>query len=222
MLDNWLSKSKLKKWVENFTKRHLLGKISPNQITIMGLVIGLISAFTIFLSGTLPWMIELMIVSSIMMVISFIMDAFDGALARLNEPTILGGVLDMFCDRTVEVSIIIALISTDPIQLTWPGIFSLASMVLCITMFLVVGGAIKAEELKEAQKVIYYRKGLMERSETFLILLFINILFFWRNWLLWIFASLVFLTALLRLRDASNLFRSINDTDDKKRSAKKE
>jgi phosphatidylglycerophosphate synthase len=125
---------------------------------------------------------------------------------RLEEPSEFGGILDMFCDRIVEVSLIIAIISTDPSNLLWPGIFSLGAIVLCITMFLVVGGSIKAEALKETQKVIYYRKGLMERSETFMFLLLIT-LFIWLRWiLLWLFAALVFLTALLRLYDAYKIF----------------
>jgi hypothetical protein len=79
-------------------------------------------------------------------------------------------------------------------------------------MFLVVGGSFKVENLEESEKVIYYRKGLMERSETLIFLFLMNIFFFWywRFILLWLFASLIFLTALLRLKDAYLMFRSSN------------
>jgi len=206
MLDNWLLKSKLKKYVKNFVKRVFLGKITANQLTFLNLLLGILSAISIFLSARLQWDIIFIILSIILMIFSFLFDAFDGALARLEEPSKFGGILDMFCDRMVEVSIIIAIISTDPTNLLWPGIFSLGANVLCITMFLIVGGSIKAENLKETQKVIYYRKGLMERSETFVFLILITILIWWRWILLWLFAALVFLTALLRLYDAYKIF----------------
>ena len=208
MIDKWLSKSKLKNGIEKLANKLLLGKISANQLTITGLIIGLLSSFFIFLSGILLWKLELIVCSIVLMVISFFFDALDGAVARLEESTTFGGILDIFCDRTVEVSIIIALISTDPLILMWPGIFSLGAVILCITMFLLVGASVKAKDLEESKKVIYYRHGLMERSETLLFLLFTTIFIVWRFILLWAFAVLVFITALLRLRDANIIFKT--------------
>ena len=206
MIDNWLSKTKIKNLFEKLAKKLFLGRISANLLTIIGLVLGLLSAFFIFLSGILPCTFELIIISTIFISLSFFFDILDGALARLEEPTTFGGILDIFCDRTVEVTIILALISTDPLNLMWPGLFSLAAIVLCISMFLAVGGAISVDNLNESQKVIYYRKGLIERSETFIFLMMITIFYPWRLFLLWIFAILVFITAILRLRDAFLIF----------------
>jgi len=208
MIDKWLSKSKLKNGIEKLANKLLLGKISANQLSLTGLIIGLLSSFFIFLSGLLLWKLALIVCSIVLMVISFFFDALDGAIARLEEPTTFGGILDIFCDRTVEVSIIIALISTDPLILMWPGIFSLGAVILCITMFLLVGASVKAKDLEESKKVIYYRHGLMERSETLLFLLFTTIFIVWRFILLWAFAVLVFITALLRLRDANIIFKT--------------
>ncbi|MFX1326131.1 MAG: CDP-alcohol phosphatidyltransferase family protein, partial [Promethearchaeota archaeon] len=134
-------------------------------------------------------------------------DILDGALARIEIPTKFGGILDIFSDRTVEVFIIISLISTDPIELMWSGIFSLGMIVLCISMFLLVGGIVKPEELKEVKKAIYYRHGLMERSETLIFLFLIIILIPLRNILFWIFSFLILLTAILRLIDAYRILR---------------
>jgi len=210
MIDSWLSKSKLKEKIENFVKKRFQGKISANQLSLIGLVLGLISAFFIFLSGIfVDIVLILIIISSIIMSFSFLFDLFDGAMARIEDPTVFGGILDIVCDRTVEVFIIIALISTNSINLLWPGIFLLGAIIICITMFLVVGGTVKTEELDESKKVIYYRMGLMERTETFLFLLIITIFYFgpWRFILLWTFTILVFLTAILRLRDAYILLK---------------
>jgi len=208
MIDKWLSKTKFTTLVEKLAKRLFYNKISANQVTILALIIGLMSALSIFLSGILIWKLQLIICAAILMFISFFLDALDGTLARLEKPTAFGGIIDIFSDRTVEVFIIITLISTDPLTLIWPGIFSLGAIVLCISMFLLMGGAVKEDELEEVKKVIYYRKGLIERSETFLFLIFITILPSLRYLLLWIFAGLVFFTAILRLRDAYLLLKS--------------
>lgn len=208
MIDKWLFKSKLNKLVENFVKRLFLKKITANQITVTALILGLLSAFSIFLSGILIWKIELIICAGVLMILSFFFDALDGALARLLKPTTFGGILDIFSDRTVEVFIIISLVTTDPLNLMWPGIFSLGAIVLCISMFLLIGSVIKENDLDERKKVIYYRHGLIERSETFLFLFCITSLISIRFLLLWIFAGLVFLTAILRLRDAYILLKS--------------
>ncbi|MFX0060204.1 MAG: CDP-alcohol phosphatidyltransferase family protein [Candidatus Heimdallarchaeota archaeon] len=207
MIDKWLSKTKLNQIFEKFVRKLFYKKISANQLTILALSIGLLSALSIFLSGFLIWKIELVICAAILMGISFFIDVLDGALARIEEPTIFGGILDIFSDRTVEVFIIISLISTDPLILMWPGILSLGAIVLCISMFLLVGGAVKAEDLEETKKVIYYRAGLMERSETLIFLLLVIILIPLRSIILWIFFFLVMITALLRLRDAYIIFK---------------
>ncbi len=69
-------------------------------------------------------------------------------------------------------------------------------------MFLLVGSTVFADTLKENKKVIYYRHGLIERSETLIFLFLMIILIPLRSILLWIFSILVLITALLRLRDA--------------------
>ncbi|MFW9874659.1 MAG: CDP-alcohol phosphatidyltransferase family protein [Candidatus Thorarchaeota archaeon] len=208
MIDKWLSKAKINKFFENLTRKLFFGKVSANTITFIALITGLLSALSIFLSGLLIWEIELIICAVSLMFLSFFLDVIDGVLARLEGPTIFGGIFDIFSDRTVEVFIIISIISVDPIILMWPGIFSLSSIILCITIFLLVGGSVKAEELDKTKKVIYYQFGIMERSETFILLLLITILIPWRNLLLWIFALLVLTTAILRLRDAYIIFKS--------------
>jgi len=207
MLDNWLSKTKIKEKVQKVVEKHFYGKLTANQSTLLGLIFGLLSALSIALTPYFSFIVELIILSVILTIISFMCDVIDGALARVEEPTIFGGILDIFCDRTVEISIIIALVSTDPENLVWPGLFSLGAMILCISMFLLIGSSLKEEEMKESEKIIYYRKGLMERSETLILLILIITLIEIRGILLWIFALLVFLTALLRLKDAYSLFK---------------
>lgn len=208
MIDKWLSKTKFKVGYEKFVRKILSSRISANQLTVIGLVIGLMSALLIYLSSVFTELLMVFIVLSMVFTItSFIIDTLDGSVARFEESTIFGGILDIFCDRLVEVSIIIAIVATDPSKLVWPGMFTLAAIILCISMFLIVGGIIKRDELDKKSKVIIYQGGLMERSETFFFLLAIILLIPWRFVILWIFAILVFVTALLRLRDAYKIFK---------------
>lgn len=202
MIDKWLSKTKLNLFLEKFIKKLHLEKISANKITVLALIIGLLSALSIFLSRISIFEIPLIISAVILMSISFFFDALDGTIARLKQPTVFGGILDIFCDRAVEVLIIISLIFTAPQMLMWPGIFSLGGIILCISMFLLVGSTVIVDTLEENKKVIYYSHGLIERSETLIFLLLMAILIPLRCILLWIFSILVLITALLRLRDA--------------------
>ncbi|KKK45316.1 MAG: hypothetical protein Lokiarch_10720, partial [Candidatus Lokiarchaeum sp. GC14_75] len=48
MIDNWLFNSKFKEKFEEFVGRRLIGKVTANQLTLIGLIIGLFSAFFIF------------------------------------------------------------------------------------------------------------------------------------------------------------------------------
>ncbi len=208
MIDSWLSKTKFKDIYEKFVRKIFLGKVSANQLTIIGLIFGLIGSLLIYLSSLLEDFLIIMIISSVSVVsISFIIDTIDGSVARYEGPTTFGGILDIFCDRLVEISIIIALVASDPLNLIWAGMFSLAAIILCISMFLIVGGITKRNSVETTSKVITYQTGLMERSETFLFFIAMVILISWRLILLWIFSGLVFTTALLRLIKAHKLFK---------------
>ncbi|MHA1197016.1 MAG: CDP-alcohol phosphatidyltransferase family protein, partial [Promethearchaeota archaeon] len=173
MLDSWIAKTRLKNIPEKIARKILINRVSANQLTIIGLMIGLFSALFIFFSGLfISYHLIFIAISLILMIFSFFLDTLDGSLARLEGSTIFGGILDIFCDRIAEVSIIISLISTNYSELGWPGIFLLSSIILCITIFLLTGGLVKNEKSSKNQsgdeKVIQYRKGLIERFETFI------------------------------------------------------
>ncbi|MBY9009935.1 MAG: CDP-alcohol phosphatidyltransferase family protein [Candidatus Lokiarchaeota archaeon] len=208
MIDSWLSKTKFKDLYEKIVRKYFLGKISANQLTLIGLILGIIGSFLIYLSSLLENLLIVMIILSVSIIsISFFLDTIDGSVARYEGPTIFGGILDIFCDRLVEISIIISIVATDSLNLIWAGIFSLAAIILCISMFLIVGGIIKKNGVENKSKVITYQTGLMERSETFLFFIAMIILIPWRLILLWIFSALVFMTAILRLTEAYKLFQ---------------
>ncbi|MFO7795819.1 MAG: CDP-alcohol phosphatidyltransferase family protein [Promethearchaeati archaeon] len=205
MIDNFLTKTKLKQIFEKFFQKKLQGKITANMLTALGLLTGIISAFIIFLSSFLSNNFYILLIATIFLIISFFLDTLDGVVARKEGSTAFGGVLDLFCDRTVEIVVIISIISTNK-NLLWPGVFTLAAIILCITVFLAIGGAVNEKNLKENEKMIYYARGIMERGETFLFLTILILLISLRYLFLWIFAILIFLTALQRLIHAYKLF----------------
>jgi len=205
MIDNLISRTKYKRSFDNFIQRVFFRKISANILTISGLCFGILSAFLIYVSSLYNDNAYILIAATILLVVSFFLDTVDGAVARMEGSTAFGGILDLFCDRAVEVSILIMIISTSN-TLIWPGIFSLAAIILCITVFLAIGGAVNENELKNSKKVIYYAKGIMERGETFIFLLILILFPLIRYIVLWLFTFLVFLTALQRLVQGFKLF----------------
>jgi len=215
LIDTKLKKSKITKIIDKFVEKYLFNHISANQMTLIGLILGITSSILIVISEIINWnaIVQkiIFIIAVIIMVISFGADIFDGALARMKKPTIFGGIFDIFSDRTVEISILIAIIFIDPVNLLWPGVFSLSSIVICITIFLLIGGAVnesQIEQMDEKKKVIFYASGLMERTETFIFLFSMLVFDFSivRIILMWIFAVLVFITAFQRLYHAYKLF----------------
>jgi len=209
----------MKAWLEKLVKKYDKGRISANQLTLIALVLGLLAALCVFLSGIVMGAGEIVniILSFVMLGSSLIIDIFDGILARNRTPTAFGGILDIVSDRLVELSVIIALISTNPEYLSWVGIFSLGSIILCITVFLLLG-SINTESLSEDKKVIFYSRGVMERTETgiFLLILIIIPIPLVRMILLWIFFGLVMITALQRLYVAYNALYLSESTAGKK------
>ena len=249
MIDSKYSNSKIQQKITAFTEKFIVGRISANQITLLGLGLGLFSAFLIILHTLVPltsgfqgflqslwdatllegfsglkndWMLNggvfgwkwqsgdtVLLLAGLFMFFSFAADIFDGTVARLTKPTIFGGILDILSDRFVELILLIALISSDPQTLLWPGLLSFAAIVECITIFLLIGGAVNEQQLElweEKKKLIFYAHGLMERTETFLFIFLMLCFSPLRPYLLWIFAILVWITAIQRFHHAYLLF----------------
>ncbi|WP_367607568.1 CDP-alcohol phosphatidyltransferase family protein [Legionella sp. W05-934-2] len=103
--------------------------------------------------------------ATILLLFSGWLDMADGSLARYqNKPSSLGAALDIFVDRVVECAVVVALFLQFPPDRGLMCLLMFASMLLCITSFLVVG--IFTEN--QTQKSFHYSPGLMERAEAFI------------------------------------------------------
>lgn len=175
--------------------------VSANAVTLTGLGLGLLSAVVIWLGAPLLALIPLLA--------SRLADGLDGAVARATQKTDFGGYLDIAADFLFYGAIPLAFVLADPVKNGAAGAFLLASFYFNGTSFL--GYAILAEKhghktLVQGQKSLYYSNGILEGTETivFFVLLCLFETFFAP--LAWIFGSLCFLTAGLRIYAASRIY----------------
>ncbi|PIL21439.1 hypothetical protein P775_04575 [Puniceibacterium antarcticum] len=175
--------------------------VSANQITLLGLALGLISAAMIW--GGVP------VAALIPLLLSRVADGLDGAVARSTRKTDFGGFVDIACDFLFYGAVPLAFVLLDPAANAIAGAFLLASFYFNGTSFL--GYAILAEKRgmetsAQGSKSLYFSNGLLEGSETigFFVLLCLFPQFFAP--LAWIFGALCYATAILRILAARQIF----------------
>jgi len=172
----------------------LLGKglsktgLTPNAITIMAFIIGLVAALSVAYGYT--------ILALILLWLSGLLDVLDGTVARLTvQSTKLGAYLDLIFDRVVEGTMILGFYALMP-DLVWPILIFYVGAMFNFTTFLVAASLFK----NDGQKSMHYDIGILERTETFilfsLLMLFPNLAFI----LLMVFNILMILTGILRFR----------------------
>lgn len=161
---------------------------TPNQITIASLVTG------IAVLPALLWHKNM--IAIFLLVLSGYLDSVDGEVARLQSlSSDVGSMLDIISDRIVEASVIIGLFLVNPLSRGLISLCMMASILICITSFLIVGIFTQ----NNSYKSFHYSPGLMERAEAFIFFLMMIILphFFASIGIL--FCFLVLLTAVIRV-----------------------
>ncbi|MEW6299124.1 MAG: CDP-alcohol phosphatidyltransferase family protein [Thermodesulfobacteriota bacterium] len=107
--------------------------------------------------------------------LSGLADAVDGRVARLGGgATPWGGVLDLVCDRVVEVAVLLGIALPHP-HLHVPALVLAATWYVNLCVFLAVGAASE----RGREKVIVYPPGLVERGEA---LFFAALAGLWPEW----------------------------------------
>ena len=180
--------------------------VTADSVTLAGLVLGLLAALMIAIG--LPFL------ALVPLLASRIADGLDGAVARASKTTDFGGYLDIACDFLFYGAIPFAFVVLDPIANAVPGAFLLMSFYFNGTSFL--GYAILAEKRgletsAQGIKSLYFSNGLLEGTET--IVFFVLLCLFPTSFavLAWIFGSLCFATATLRLFAARRVFTMKED-----------
>lgn len=176
--------------------------ISANQVTVVGFVFGMIAvlliAFDYYTSAL------------VFIVINRILDGVDGALARLTEPTDLGGYLDITLDFIFYAGVIFGFAVAEPNLNGLAASFLIFSFIGTGCSFLAY--AIMAqkrgiEQLDYGKKSLFYIGGLTEGSET--IGLFVLMCLFPEKFTLlaWGFGALCWATTATRIFAACRTLR---------------
>ena len=168
-------------------------KLTPNNVTILALLLGISTSIFLYF--------DMQVVAVIVLWISGYLDAVDGAMARRsNSSSSFGTLLDIVSDRIVEVSIVLVL-GIKFVDLRYNFIVLTACILMSMTIFLTVG----ALSEKKGVKSFYYQAGVAERSEGFiffsLMILFPSYLRIITN----IFSILIIVTAIQRFLEAKRL-----------------
>jgi len=175
--------------------------MTANAMTILGLLLGLLSAVMIACGR-----MELALVP---LLLSRLADGLDGAIARATRKTDFGGYLDIAADFLFYGAVPFAFVLADPAHNGISGAFLLTSFYFNGTSFL--GYAILAEKhgletTSQGSKSLYYSNGLLEGTETIAFFVLLCLLPGYFAPLAWSFGALCFATATLRIIGASALF----------------
>lgn len=175
--------------------------ISADMVTLSGLAIGLLAAAIIAVGAPHLALVPLLV--------SRLADGLDGAVARATQKTDFGGYLDIACDFLFYGAVPLGFVLMDPGANGVAGAFLLTSFYFNGTSFL--GYAILAEKhdmetKRQGIKSLYYSNGLLEGTETILFFVLICLLPSSFAVCAWIFGTLCFATAVLRLFGARRLF----------------
>jgi len=194
MLDTG-SRPRLQPLFDLLAKALIRLSLSPVQVTLMALGVGIASALAVHL--------KLYYLAVALLWLSGLLDVLDGTVARLTKTSsALGTVMDIVFDRIVEIGILIA-VAAGNAALAMPTILTLASIIISMTVFLTVGAVAD----NTGNKSFYYQPGLIERTEGFIMLTLIVLFPLWRIWLLLLFAALVLYTAGQRFAEAVRILK---------------
>jgi len=168
--------------------------ITPNNITIIGFIIGLLPF--VFISFDKP-----LIAVSFLWVSGFL-DAVDGEMARVsNNSTPWGTLMDITFDRLVELGVVLAIALKQP-QCRLELLFLTSAIIISMTIFLTVG----ALSQNKGSKSFYYQAGVAERTEGFIFFTLMILIPMHLPLIINIFSLLIIITALQRLLEARKIF----------------
>lgn len=131
--------------------------LTANAVSIAALLLGIAAAASV----ASHWMWT----GIALLWLSGLLDATDGALARLGTPSAFGTILDITFDRLVEIAMIAALAWTHP-EARFPLVILAGTIAIAMSLFLSIAAALR----NDSTKSFHYAPGLGERSEAFICL----------------------------------------------------
>ena len=174
---------------------------TADSVTLVGLGLGLLAAVMIAFGAYTLALVPLLA--------SRVADGLDGAVARATRKTDFGGYLDIAADFLFYGAIPFAFVLADPAANGVAGAFLLTSFYFNGTSFL--GYAILAEKHgdktdAQGQKSLYYSNGILEGTETIAFFVLLCLVPNYFAPLAWVFGTLCFATATLRIYAAKQIY----------------
>ncbi|MCI6666648.1 CDP-alcohol phosphatidyltransferase family protein [Romboutsia timonensis] len=168
-------------------------KLTPNNVTILALLLGIATSIFLYF--------DMQIIAVILLWVSGYLDAVDGAMARrTNSSSSFGTLLDIVSDRIVEVSIVLVL-GLKFVDVRYNLIVLTVCILMSMTIFLTVG----ALSEKKGVKSFYYQAGVAERSEGFIFFSLMILIPSYLGIITNIFSILIIITAIQRFFEAKRL-----------------
>jgi phosphatidylglycerophosphate synthase len=168
--------------------------IHANIVTAAGFLIALLCFFTLSL--------QMYGLAILFIFLNRCLDGLDGAVARINGATDLGGYLDIVSDFIFYAGVVFFFALGRP-DMALPAAFLIFSFVGTGTSFLAYAIiAAKCGKITEHQgkKSFYYLSGLTEGFETIVFLLMVCIFPAWFGWMAVFFGALCWVTTFGRVR----------------------
>lgn len=163
--------------------------LSANLVTILAMLLGVAAAAVV--AGGSAW------IGVGLLWLSGLLDATDGALARMTQSTPVGAILDITFDRVVEIAMIVALAWDFP-EARLLLVILAGTIAIAMSLFLSIGAALRNTSVKS----FHYPPGLGERTEAFICLSLMAAdserLILWT----WVFEGVMVFTMVQRLRHA--------------------
>lgn len=175
---------------------HKLG-LTPNHVSGLGIIFSILAAITYSL-----WQIDsiLLIIAPILMLISGLFDALDGAIARIyGEATKFGGFFDSVLDRYADAVVLSGIIVGGLTNLIWGLAALFGSLLVSYARARAEAAGVKMESV-----------GLAERAERIVIVVAASFLsYVWIDALNWSILLLAILTNLTVVQRALYFYRAV-------------
>lgn len=179
--------------------------LKADQVTVIGFILGLLSFPAIVYQQYLLGLSFILI--------NRIFDGLDGALARIQGITDAGGFLDISLDFLFYSMIPFAFILAEPSANAIAGAFLIFSFIGTGSSFLafaVMAGKRGVENPIYKHKSLYYLGGLTEGTETIICFILLCLLPGYFAEIAYTFASLCWLTTLMRIYAGYHTLKKLN------------
>jgi phosphatidylglycerophosphate synthase len=201
MLDGW-ARRRIDPVFDIIGSRLAAAGVSANDVTLAAFAVGMAAAIAIAQGWYLAGLV--------LLVASRLGDGLDGAVARINGKTDLGGYLDIVLDFAFYGAIPIAFVLADPAANAVAGavlVFAFYVNGASFLAYAVMAEKRKLETEARGAKSLFFTTGLAEATETLAVFVAFCLFPRWFAPLAYIFAAVTLYTALSRIVLAGRTFR---------------